>query len=91
MLFKPDNSMCQNLTKSDLYIIFDTVIDNATHIPLEIHLRRIPTNTTRVGEIKRFLPIPEGFPIQSGLVELKNGTVSSSRLIAMRCDDRLRV
>lgn len=36
----------------------------------------IPRNTTLVGEIKQFLPMPEGFPVQSGLIELKNGTVS---------------
>jgi hypothetical protein len=34
-----------------------------------------------VGEIKRFLPIPEGSPIHSGLVELKNGTVSFVSLL----------
>ncbi|KAI9463494.1 hypothetical protein HD554DRAFT_2175592 [Boletus coccyginus] len=37
----------------------------------------IPRNTTLVGEIKPFLPMPEGFPVQSGLIELKNGTVLS--------------
>jgi hypothetical protein len=56
--------------------IFDTVIDNTTHVALENQLRRIPKNTTLVGEIEQFLPVPEGSPIQSGLVELKNGTVS---------------
>ena len=47
-----------------------------SHFALENQLRRIPENTTLVGEIKQFLPVPEGSPIQYGLVELKNGTVS---------------
>ncbi|KAI9573780.1 hypothetical protein HD554DRAFT_2201978 [Boletus coccyginus] len=60
-----------------LFIIFNNVIGNTTHLSLENHLRRIPKNTTLVGEIKRLFPIPEGFPIQSGFVELKNGTILS--------------
>ncbi|KAF8127436.1 hypothetical protein EV363DRAFT_1515362 [Boletus edulis] len=48
-----------------------------THITLESRLRRIPDNTTLVGEIEQFLPIPEGSPIQSGFVKLKNGTILS--------------
>ncbi|KAF8556439.1 FAD/NAD(P)-binding domain-containing protein [Imleria badia] len=54
-----------------------TVTDNATHEPLENQRRRILKNTTLVGEIERFLPISEGSPIQSGHVELKNGTIIS--------------
>ncbi|KAG6374681.1 FAD/NAD(P)-binding domain-containing protein [Boletus reticuloceps] len=50
---------------------------NQTHITLESRLRRIPDNTTLVGEIEQFLPIPEGSPIQSGFVKLKNGTILS--------------
>ncbi|KAF8553186.1 FAD/NAD(P)-binding domain-containing protein [Imleria badia] len=51
--------------------------DRRWHYRLENYVRRIPKNTTLVGEIKQFLPIPEGSPIQAGLVELKNGTVLS--------------
>ncbi|KAF9240430.1 hypothetical protein BU15DRAFT_45877 [Melanogaster broomeanus] len=47
------------------------------HYRLENFLRRIPRNTTFVGELKSFLPIPEGTPIQSGLIELINGTIIS--------------
>ena len=46
-----------------------------SRIMLEKTMRRLPMNTTLVGEIKQFLPIPEGSPIQLGLVELMNGTV----------------
>ena len=60
---------------SKLPIIPDIAIDNLTHYALENSLRRIPQNTTLVEEIKQFFPIPEGSPIQSGFVELKNGTV----------------
>jgi len=66
---------------SKLPIISDIAIDNQMHMALENFLRRIPQNTTLVGEIKQFLPIPEGFPIQSGLVELKNGTASFASLL----------
>ncbi|KAF8556436.1 FAD/NAD(P)-binding domain-containing protein [Imleria badia] len=58
-----------------IYQSFRPNNNNATHFSPESNLRRIPKNTTLVGEIDRFLSIPEGSPIQSGLVELKNGTI----------------
>ena len=72
MTFKVDIGMHRSLTEG----YFDTVTENTTHYALENEFPRIPKNTTLVGEIARFLPIPEGSPIQSGLIELKNGTVS---------------
>ncbi|KAI9573779.1 hypothetical protein HD554DRAFT_2052569 [Boletus coccyginus] len=61
----------------EIYQSFRPETNNRTHRPLADKLRRIPQNTTLVGEIKQFLPIPEGSPIQSGLVELMNGTILS--------------
>ncbi|KAF8556442.1 FAD/NAD(P)-binding domain-containing protein [Imleria badia] len=58
-----------------IYQSFRPDNNNTTHLALENSLRWIPKNTTFVGEIDRFLPIPEGSPIQSGLVELKNDTM----------------
>lgn len=55
--------------------MFDVVVDSRAHYRPENYIRRIPKNTTLVGEINQFLPISEGSPIHSGLVELKNGTV----------------
>ncbi|KAN0088857.1 hypothetical protein V8E55_005914 [Tylopilus felleus] len=49
----------------NIYQSFRPDNHNATHLPLKNQLRRIPKNTTLVGEIKRFLPIPDGSPIQS--------------------------
>lgn len=43
-------------------------------------LRRIPKNTTLIGEINQFLHIPKDYPTQSGLIELRNGTVRSISL-----------
>ncbi|KAF8438900.1 hypothetical protein L210DRAFT_3612667 [Boletus edulis BED1] len=60
-----------------VYQSFRPDTDGRLHYRLENYMRRIPKNTTLVGEIKQFLPIPEGSPIQSGLVELKNGTILS--------------
>ncbi|KAH0836316.1 hypothetical protein J3R83DRAFT_7865 [Lanmaoa asiatica] len=51
--------------------------DHTQHYRMANAMRRIPKNTTLVGEIEQFLPIPEGSQIQSGLVELKNGTILS--------------
>ncbi|KAI9573778.1 hypothetical protein HD554DRAFT_2166551 [Boletus coccyginus] len=64
-----------------VYQSFRPDTNNQMHIALENYLRRIPQNTTLVGEIKQFLPIPEGSPIQSGLVELKNGTARIDSVI----------
>ncbi|KAF8555876.1 FAD/NAD(P)-binding domain-containing protein [Imleria badia] len=50
---------------------------SATQRRQEKYMRRIPENTTLIGEIRQFLPIPEGSPIQSALVKLKNGTILS--------------
>ena len=52
-------------------------------------MRRVPKNTTLVGEIKQFLPIPEGSPIQSGLVELTNGTVRIVLLVRIPMIDTM--
>ncbi|KAF8553187.1 FAD/NAD(P)-binding domain-containing protein [Imleria badia] len=60
-----------------VYQSFRPDTDRRWHWRLENYVRRLPKNTTCVGEIKQFLPIPEGSPIQAGLVELKNGTVLS--------------
>ena len=73
--FKIHDGMYQVAVKK--LLTTHTVIDNKTRYVLENEHRRIPPNTTLVGEIKQFLPISEGSPIQSGHVELKNGTVSS--------------
>ncbi|KAF9240424.1 hypothetical protein BU15DRAFT_45765 [Melanogaster broomeanus] len=51
--------------------------DTTAHYRLENYLHRVPRNTTFVGELKSFLPIAEGTPIQSGLIELVNGTIIS--------------
>ncbi|KAF9233778.1 hypothetical protein BU15DRAFT_53455, partial [Melanogaster broomeanus] len=53
------------------------VRNTTVHHRLENFVLRLPGNTTFVGELKSFLPIPEGTPIQSGLIELINGTIIS--------------
>ncbi|KAN0086218.1 hypothetical protein V8E55_007352 [Tylopilus felleus] len=58
-----------------IYQSFRPDTDRRAHYRLENYMRRIPKNTTLVGEIKQFLPIPEGSTIQSGRVELMNGTI----------------
>ncbi|KAF9240428.1 hypothetical protein BU15DRAFT_74021 [Melanogaster broomeanus] len=60
-----------------VYQSFRADNDTTAHYRLENFLRRLPSNTTFVGELKSFLPIPEGTPIQSGLIELINGTIIS--------------
>ncbi|KAF9229990.1 hypothetical protein BU15DRAFT_69582, partial [Melanogaster broomeanus] len=60
-----------------VYQSFRADKDTTAHYRLENFLHRLPRNTTFVGELKSFLPIPEGTPIQSGLIELVNGTVIS--------------
>ncbi|KAG8215014.1 hypothetical protein J3R82DRAFT_8420 [Butyriboletus roseoflavus] len=57
---------------------FKAAKDSTSRNRLEMTVRRLPKNATLVGEIKQFLPIPEGSPIQSGLVELMNGTILSA-------------
>ena len=66
-----------------LTMTFDTTVDDHMHYAKENDLRRIPKNTTLIGEIEQFLPIPEGSPIQSGRVVLKNGTVG---FISLHCN-----
>ncbi|KAF8553185.1 FAD/NAD(P)-binding domain-containing protein [Imleria badia] len=60
-----------------IYQSFRPDTDRRSHYRLENFVPRIPRNTTLVGEIKQFLPVPKGSPIQAGLVELNNGTVLS--------------
>ncbi|KAF8556440.1 FAD/NAD(P)-binding domain-containing protein [Imleria badia] len=66
-----------NYHAREIYQSFRPDNNNATHFSLANQLRRIPQNTTLVGEIKQFLPISEGSSIQYGHVELKNGTILS--------------
>ncbi|KAG8221572.1 hypothetical protein J3R82DRAFT_1814 [Butyriboletus roseoflavus] len=66
-----------NHQAAKVYQSFRPDTESRLHYRLENYMRRIPQNTTLVGEIKQFLPISEGSPIQSGLVELKNGTILS--------------
>ncbi|KIJ63826.1 hypothetical protein HYDPIDRAFT_112795 [Hydnomerulius pinastri MD-312] len=49
--------------------------DSAAHYRLANYMRRIPKNTTFVGEISRFIPVNEGQSMQSSQIELKNGTI----------------
>ncbi|KAF8556446.1 FAD/NAD(P)-binding domain-containing protein [Imleria badia] len=61
----------------NIYQSFRPDNNNGTPFALETRLRRLPKNTTLVGEIERFLPLSKGSSIQSGHVELKNGTIIS--------------
>ncbi|KAF8550557.1 FAD/NAD(P)-binding domain-containing protein [Imleria badia] len=60
-----------------IYQSFRPHNNNGTHSALENEFRRIPKNTSLVGEIERFLPLSDESSIQSGHVELKNGTILS--------------
>ncbi|KAG9309498.1 hypothetical protein JVU11DRAFT_10469 [Chiua virens] len=58
--------------------IYVSIRDTSTfHCGLERPRRRIPENTTLIGEIDQFLPVPDRSSIQSGPIKLKNGTILS--------------
>nr|XP_019043773.1 hypothetical protein I302_08354 [Kwoniella bestiolae CBS 10118]OCF22703.1 hypothetical protein I302_08354 [Kwoniella bestiolae CBS 10118] len=46
-----------------------------TPVRRETHLNSVPSNTTIIGEIAKFHPIPKGGDISDGKIELLNGTI----------------
>ncbi|WVF68313.1 hypothetical protein IAT40_003078 [Kwoniella sp. CBS 6097] len=49
--------------------------DPRAPVSRQTHLTTVPSNTTFIGEIKSFHPVPEGKPISEGKIELLNGSV----------------
>ncbi|WVQ95865.1 hypothetical protein IAU59_002964 [Kwoniella sp. CBS 9459] len=49
--------------------------DPRAPVSRQAHLTTVPANTTFIGEIKSFHPVPEGKPISEGKIELLNGSI----------------
>ncbi|WWD04372.1 hypothetical protein V865_002441 [Kwoniella europaea PYCC6329] len=63
------------LAKTSYLSIREHSDDPRAPVRRETHLNSVPSNTTIIGQIERFHPIPDGGDISDGQIELLNGTI----------------
>ncbi|KAH7921864.1 FAD/NAD(P)-binding domain-containing protein [Leucogyrophana mollusca] len=69
------SEISRDINKSAKRVYQSIRANPAAHYRVVNYLRRIPSNTTIVSEIKQFLPLDADAPFESGRIELKNGTI----------------